>query len=171
MSLVDFLRNHVFRLFELISGPDGTMALLENFKTNIKTVAFDVIEQQLDDLKTSGVLVLKDFPDRALTIFGEDILIAQIVQNLIENVWKNSQAKVLKICFTSDIENNRVQALFLDNGIGLTDQFSFGGGLKTVRDNARACCGEFEIHNLSPSDHYYSEGFRTIAKVVLPMLA
>jgi glucose-6-phosphate-specific signal transduction histidine kinase len=169
-TLRRLLRNYVARVFALIAGEDGTNTLLEDFKTNIKSVVFDVLQQQTADLKRRGITVAREFPEEACTVFGEDIFVAQILQNLIENVWKSSKASLLKIHANRNNENQLLELRLLDNGQGLPDSFAFGQGLKVVRANARACCGDFELHNLSASDIHYEEGFRTVAAVTLPLL-
>jgi hypothetical protein len=167
----DLLRQHVLRIFNLVSGPGGTHALLENFKTNVKSVAFQVVQQQAEDLKSSRVEAIRDFPEESCVVFGEDTFIIQIFQNLIENVWKNANASKLRIkSVPNGDDNERVDILFLDDGRGLDTAFTYDDGLEVVKRNASASCGEFDIRNVLETDDWYSEGFRTVAILTLPRL-
>ncbi len=164
------LRRHLERIFNLVSGKGGVHALLENFKTNVKSTAFQVLQQQAEDLKANNLSVLRNFPEESCVVFGEDTFLIQIFQNLLENVWKNAKASVLEISFKLRDDGETVDILFLDDGCGLPTSFSYDQGLKVVKRNARACCGDFEIKNLLPSDEQYEQGFRTAAVVTLPRL-
>jgi hypothetical protein len=164
------LRNHVSRIFALVAGPNGTNKLLQSFKTSVKSVIFDVLVQQQADLVRCGIEVVRVFPEEECTVFGEDIFIGQILQNLIDNVWKNSGAGLLEIQITRNEPSGQLKTYLLDNGIGLTESFEFGQGLKLAKKYARACGGDFEIRNLEVDHPEYERGFRTTAIVTLTLL-
>lgn len=164
------LKRQVSRLFALISGPRGTNVLLRSLETNIKTVAFTVAQQQREDLNGSKVTLVREFPEGACTVFGEYTFIIQAFQNLVENVWKNSGAQLLKIKTVIHDDEDMVDIQFLDNGKGITKPFLFGEGLKVVNRNALASCGAFDIRNLAVDELEYALGFRTVATLTLPLL-
>jgi len=164
------LKTHVSRIFALVTGPKGTNQLLQSFKTGVKSVIFDVLVQQQADLERSQIKVVRVLPEEECTVFGEDIFIGQILQNLIDNVWKKSGASILEIQIVRDEPNGQLRLHLLDNGVGLTESFAFGQGLKLSKKFARACCGEFEIRNLDMDHPEYRRGFRTLATITLQLL-
>jgi hypoxanthine-guanine phosphoribosyltransferase/signal transduction histidine kinase len=164
------LKHILLNVFTLISGPEGTNALLRTLETNIKTVAFRAFQYQTENLRRLGIRVEKAFPEDSCTVFGEDTFIIQAFQNLIDNVWKNSEANFLRIETLFDEEKETVDVRFLDNGRGISKPLFFGDGLKVVKRNALICCGDFEIDNLPTSDVEYGQGFRTVATITLPVL-
>ena len=101
-------------------------------------------------------------------VFGDEVSILGIFQNLIENVWKHSNANLLKIKAIIDAERKNISICFLDNGKGI-DEKEYGEGLKKVDKFISSYCGVFEIFNLTEGE-YYKDGFRTIAMVKLPFL-
>lgn len=165
----DQLRQCADRIIDLIyTVPDNVASLLGNLKTNVKTIASRIIQQQQKDLRQAGIRVVRDFPEGACLVFGEEVHVGQIFQNLIENVWKYSGGTLLEIAARVHPDKERIDLVFLDDGRGIPDANPAGHGLRIVIRNVKYYCGEFEIDNLSVGDDEYAEGFRTKAVVTLP---
>jgi signal transduction histidine kinase len=163
------LEQIVVRIYELIyRDTDNIVSLLENFKTNAKTVAFRIIHQQRKDLQSRGIRVQRDFPEGACLVFGEEVFVGQIFQNLIENVWKYSEGDLLRIEAKIHESGAYVDIVFLDNGKGMSEDKEIGDGLGIVGRNVKYYDGDFQISNLPVDDEDYSKGFRTKAVVTLP---
>ncbi len=168
--LMENINQIVLRIYELIyDREDGIRKNLEDFKTNIKSSVSAVILQQSNDLSSKNIKCVKEFPDDACIVFGDEVSILGIFQNLIENVWKHSDADLLKIKAIIDDDKENINIYFLDNGKGIGN-VKYNEGLKNVDKFISYYCGVFKVDNLTESDEYYKGGFRTMAVVKLPFL-
>lgn len=166
-SSIENIKQIVLRVYELIyDRENGIRKKIEDFKTDIKSTVSAVALQQSNDLSSKNIKCEKEFPDDACVVFGDEVSILGIFQNLIENVWKHSNANLLKIKAIIDAERKNISICFLDNGKGI-DEKEYGEGLKKVDKFISSYCGVFEIFNLTEGE-YYKDGFRTIAMVKLP---
>src|SRR4051812_25687835 len=112
------MKNIASDIYSVIASKGGIRGLLSKFSTNIKRVAHRAIEQQQQDLSEKGITVQREFPDVACLVFGEATVLLRILQNLIENVWKNSGANLL-VLRTTIVDDNSVIMNILDNGTGI----------------------------------------------------
>lgn len=169
----DDLKRFITKIHTVLYGEDGIVKSLEDFKTSIHDVAYDILIQQDKDLKQKNILPEKNLPQGACLVFGEYPHIAQIFQNLIENVHKHSGGTALQMAAVINETEETVTITFLDNGKGIGNSSSFKsrGGLRNVFDLVQANCGSFDIKKLEEHDDEYHLGYRTKAVVILPSVS
>lgn len=100
-------------------------------------------------------------------VFAEHSNLRLVVHNVIENVWKHSNASRLAI--TGEVEPNRayMTIVFADDGKGMTGQR--GTGLTTATRLVEAYGGTFSMPPQA-STVYSDDGFKTVVTIRLPFL-
>ncbi len=164
------LETIVNRISELIWEKKGAKDLVRMYSSNIKKVLQLAYEQYSDKLKTKGINVQRILTEDLCSVFCDKHNLLIVCQNLFENVYKHSQANILKILLNIDIENDDVILELIDNGKGMDRKVKFNAGLKIVDEIISFYNGTFE---LSPIDNQGLEypDFSTKARIKLPHIS
>jgi signal transduction histidine kinase len=152
--------------YNVIHGKKGITEAIEGFKTNIKTLLYNTLLQQKPFLDAKRMTVEKVLPEDGCIVYGDEVGITTVVQNLVENATKYCKGTRLNIV-VEFVDRQHVDILFLNNGPSVKT-IEFGDGLRNVRTRISSYCGEFSIIPLGSGDPYFEEGFVTKAVVRLP---
>ena len=172
ISVRGALNNFIKRIDTLIWEKEGIKVSLKNYRTNIKTIIHKVLEQYSDRLSSKNIKVVREYDEDLCFVFGDEYNILRVCQNLIENVWKHSDASLLKIFLEIDNHKECVRLEVLDNGKGFSEPLIFLEGLKIVQDIINFYNGLFEIKTIdttkNPSLFKYTS--LTKATIELPLI-
>jgi signal transduction histidine kinase len=115
---------------------------LQRFRGRLKHLVYDVLQQHQENLRAAGIRFHISFPDGACDVFGEDVDLRSIIDNLVKNVWAESRASEMlaRIEIATD---DSVTLTIADNGRGLPATFVYGDGLRDVDAAATALGGSF----------------------------
>jgi len=153
-------------------GKRGDQMLLKNYRTNIKTIILAVLEQYSERLSSKNIKVIREYDEHSCFVFGDEYHILRVCQNLIENVWKHSDANLLKIILEIDNHKECIKLEILDNGKGFSEPLIFLDGLKIVQDNVNFYNGLFEIKTIyiTKKTSSFKSTSLTRATVELPLI-
>jgi signal transduction histidine kinase len=162
----------VERLKDLIWDADGIKNLLMCYRTNMKLVIYRTLQVYDNQLRAKEINVERKLTEELCIVFGDEYNLLRICQNIIENVYLHSGANYLEIILTIEPSKEYVNIEFIDNGIGIPDQFEFKEGLKIVNEIAILYNGNFTINSVKKD--YGNElsklKFSTTAKLSLPFI-
>jgi adenine/guanine phosphoribosyltransferase-like PRPP-binding protein len=157
------------RIHDLIHADGGLRMLLDRFQANIKSITYQILQQHERDLQAAGIKVERRFPEEACIVFAEDPSLKLAIHNIIENVWKSSEARQLEIGADIKPDQEYIEITFADDGKGFNGKT--GTGLKNVERIVRSYGGSFSIRQIDDAaDPFFSRGFRTVASITLPFL-
>ena len=160
------LNTRVERIKTLILGEEGIRALLIEFRTNIKIIIQKILDQYLERFVKKGIIIKKSYTDKLCFVFGHNYHVYMVCVNLIENVYKKSNASLLEIVIQIDIDKKIVSLEILDNGNGFDAPVIYQVGLNTVNEYVSLYNGQFYgIERISRNSKLY-----TSAKFELPLI-
>ncbi|MFB3921979.1 MAG: sensor histidine kinase [Terriglobia bacterium] len=142
----------------MLEDGEGTIpTTLSAFRSDLRRVVERVLRLRENELKQNGIDVSASWPDDACLVFGPEVEVFTILNNLLDNVIKHafaSHSDQTKACLIA-LERSAgapIRVLRVaDNGVGMVRDLKYGVGLSTVKEIADWICDGWEVNRSDDS--------------------